>query len=81
MSECMQFAIQYIGDLSDDNLKDKEVGSVFDLLKTLKMLLRRCNMIEMGNTVDTLRLTTTLRMFRIPHFNAKMNALKEVCFV
>ena len=78
MSPCMHSAIAYIEKLSDDTLKDKEVGCVFDLLKTLKTLFRRCGLIEMTTEVDNLRLTTTLRMFKIPHYNAKMNALKEV---
>ena len=78
MSDCLQHALKFINDLGDSSLKDKEVGCVFDLLKTLKTLLRRCNMMDMATRVDTLRLTTTLRMFQIPHFNAKMNALKEV---
>ena len=30
--------------------------------------------------VDDLRLEVTLRMMKCPHFNAKMNALKEVKF-
>jgi ubiquitin carboxyl-terminal hydrolase 9/24 len=78
MSDCMQYAIKFIEKLTDENLKDKEVGCLFDLLKTLKTLLRRCNLIDTSLIVDTLRLTMTLRMFHIPHFNAKMNALKEV---
>ena len=78
MSECMHFAIRFVEELKDDALKDKEVGCVFDLLKTLKTLFRRCSMTEATFRVDTLRLTTTLRMFKIPHYNAKMNALKEV---
>ena len=32
----------------------------------------------MVTTVDNLRLETTIRMLNIAHFNAKMNALKEV---
>ena len=78
MSDCLQHALQFINDLSTNSLKDKEVGCVFDLLKTLKTLLRRCSMVDVTSKVDNLRLTTTLRMFQIPHFNAKMNALKEV---
>lgn len=72
----MQFALKYVEDLSDDALKDKEVGCIFDLLKTIKTLLRRCSVVE--TNVDSLRLSTTLRMFKIAHYNAKMNALKEV---
>ena len=78
MSECMHFAMKFVEDLKDSTLKDKEVGCVFDLLKTLKTLFRRCGMMEITNKVDGLRLTTTLRMFQFPHYNAKMNALKEV---
>lgn len=78
MGSCMQFALKYVEELSDDALKDKEVGCIFDLLKTIKTLLRRCSIVE--TNVDSLRLSTTLRMFTIPHFNAKMNALKEVWF-
>ncbi len=78
MAECMLFAMKFVEELKDDSLKDKEVGCVFDLLKTLKTLFRRCGMMETAIKVDTLRLTTTLRMFKTPHYNAKMNALKEV---
>ena len=78
MSDCMLFAMKFVEGLADDSLKDKEVGCVFDLLKTLKTLFRRCGMLHYTNKVDSLRLTTTLRMFQIPHYNAKMNALKEV---
>ena len=78
MSDCMLFAMKFVEGMTDDALKDKEVGCVFDLLKTLKTLFRRCGMLDYTNKVDTLRLTTTLRMFQIPHYNAKMNALKEV---
>ena len=81
MADCMQFALKYVEDLKDDSLKDKEVGCVFDLLKNLKTLLRRCSIPDTASNVDTLRLNTTLRMFNIPHFNAKMNALKEVQYV
>ena len=49
-----------------------------DLLKSLKSLLVRCSLWDMVGTVDTLRLETTIRMLNIAHFNAKMNALKEV---
>ena len=32
----------------------------------------------MVTTIDNIRLETTIRMLNIAHFNAKMNALKEV---
>lgn len=56
----------------------RQVGCVSDLLKSLKSLLVRCSLWDMVGTVDTLRLETTIRMLNIAHFNAKMNALKEV---
>ena len=71
-------AIRFIHTLSDDSLKDKEVGCVSDLLKSLKTLLLRCSIRDLASTVDDLRLDTTMRMLKTPHFNAKMNALKEV---
>lgn len=70
--------IKYVHSLSDDSLKNKEVGCVSDLLKSLKTLLLRCNVMEMVTTIDNIRLETTIRMLNISHFNAKMNALKEV---
>ena len=70
--------MRFIHELSDDKLKDKEVGCVSDLLKAIKALLVRCSLRELVTTVDNLRLDMTIRMLNIPHFNAKMNALKEV---
>lgn len=71
-------AIRFIHSLSDESLKDKEVGCVSDLLKSLKTLLLRCSIRDLASTVDDLRLDTTIRMLKTPHFNAKMNSLKEV---
>ena len=67
-----------MNDLSDESLKDKEVGCVSDLLKSLKTLFLRCSVRDVASTIDSLRLSTSIRMLNIPHFNAKMNALKEV---
>lgn len=55
------------------------VGDVFDLLTTLKLLCMRLwqNMVA---GVDDLRLEVALKMLKSPHFNAKMNSLKEVCY-
>lgn len=71
-------SIRFVHNLTDENLKDKEVGCVSDLLKSLKTLFLRCSVRDVAATIDTLRLSTTIRMLMIPHFNAKMNALKEV---
>ena len=34
---------------------------------------------NMVSAVDELRLEVALKMLKSPHFNAKMNSLKEVC--
>ena len=98
LSKCILQAMRYIHDLTEEELKEKEVlafghpirtcltstnvslqvGCVSDLLKSLKSVLSRCSLWDMVATVDNLRLDTTIRMLNIPHFNAKMNALKEV---
>lgn len=78
LSKSVVTAVKYIHNLTDDSLKNKEVGCVSDLLKSLKTLLLRCNLLEMVTTIDNIRLETTIRMLNIAHFNAKMNALKEV---
>lgn len=36
---------------------------------------------NMVSGVDELRLEVALKMLKSPHFNAKMNSLKEVCTV
>jgi len=51
---------------------------VSDLLHTLKTLCLHCWSVEDSLKIDKLRLDTTLKMLKTPHFNAKMNALKEV---
>ncbi len=78
LSKSVVRAVKFIHNLTDESLKNKEVGCVSDLLKSLKTLLLRCNLLEMVTTIDNIRLETTIRMLNIAHFNAKMNALKEV---
>lgn len=51
---------------------------MFDLLTTLKLLCMRLWQ-NMVSGVDELRLEVALKMLKSPHFNAKMNSLKEVC--
>ena len=51
---------------------------MFDLLTTLKLLCMRLWQ-NMVSGVDDLRLEVALKMLKSPHFNAKMNSLKEVC--
>ena len=55
----------------------QKIGSVSDLLTSMKMMSLH---LWPANTesLDELRLDVARRMLRSPHFNAKMNALKEV---
>ena len=53
---------------------------MFDLLTTLKLLCMRLWQ-NMVSGVDDMRLEVALKMLKSPHFNAKMNSLKEVCHV
>ena len=53
---------------------------MFDLLTTLKLLCMRLWQ-NMVSGVDDLRLEVALKMLKSPHFNAKMNSLKEVTAV
>ena len=52
---------------------------MFDLLTTLKLLCMRLWQ-NMVSGVDELRLDVALKMLKSPHFNAKMNSLKEVLY-
>ena len=76
--KCTVRAIKFVKDLSTESLKEKDVGCVSDLLRSVKSLLVRSTSWDLVSTVDSLRLEITTRMINIPHFNAKMNALKEV---
>lgn len=55
----------------------QKVGVVCELLASMKLL---CMALwpQQVDSIDQLRLDVVLGMIRSPHFNAKMNALKEV---
>ncbi|XP_062568779.1 ubiquitin carboxyl-terminal hydrolase 24-like [Saccostrea cucullata] len=73
----MEKTIKYIQNLEEKDLKEKKIGSVSDLLASMKLL---CIQMWPNHTesLDDLRLEVALRMLKSPHFNARMNALKEV---
>lgn len=73
----MEKTIRYIQNLEEKDLKEKKIGSVSDLLASMKLL---CIQMWPQHTesLDDLRLEVALRMLKSPHFNARMNALKEV---
>ena len=56
----------------------QEIGKVFDLLRTLKLL---CQVLwkDKLSYLDELHLGTLLNMLKSAHYNARMNSLKEVC--
>ena len=56
------------------------MGCVCDMLALMKSLCLHLWPNEVQN-IDELRLNMVLRMLKSPHFNAKMNSLKEVGFV
>ena len=68
--------------LSDDSLTScvfvlQKVGYVSDLLASMKLLCMYIWPTDI-DALDDLRLDVALRMLKSPHFNAKMNSLKEV---
>uniref|UniRef100_A0A2C9KAF6 Ubiquitinyl hydrolase 1 n=1 Tax=Biomphalaria glabrata TaxID=6526 RepID=A0A2C9KAF6_BIOGL len=73
----MEKAVKTIQALEEKDFKDKKIGSVSDLLSSMKLLCLQMWR-EDVDKLDDLRLDVTLRMLKSPHFNAKMNALKEV---
>ena len=76
--DCVTKSVKFVDGLTEADLKQKEVGSVSDLLKTLKTLCMRVWSHESAQKIDQVRLDITIRMLKTPHFNAKMNAMKEV---
>ncbi|GFQ83735.1 ubiquitin carboxyl-terminal hydrolase 24 [Trichonephila clavata] len=77
LSSCMEFAVQYIKSLSDNDIKSKNVCSISELLKSMKLLCLHLWPHQVALT-NSLCLEVILRMLKCPHFNARMNGLKEV---
>ncbi|CAK8688756.1 unnamed protein product [Clavelina lepadiformis] len=70
-------AVTYVRELSENDFKLKKLSSLSELLNAMKGVCRVMWSDDVS-FVDDLRLEVTLRMMKCPHFNAKMNALKEV---
>ncbi|KAF8763443.1 Ubiquitin carboxyl-terminal hydrolase 24 like protein [Argiope bruennichi] len=77
LSPCMDIAVRYIKSLSDNDIKSKSVCSISDLLKSMKVLCLHLWPHQVALT-NSLCLEVILRMLKCPHFNARMNGLKEV---
>ena len=75
---CMDKAFNYVKDMSDADIKNsKEIIALSDLLGAIKILCGRF-WPKHVDKCDDLRLDTICRMLKMPQFNSKMNALKEV---
>ncbi|CAL1268833.1 unnamed protein product [Larinioides sclopetarius] len=77
LSPCMDIAVRYIKSLSDNDIKSKNVCSISELLKSMKLLCLHLWPHQVALT-NSLCLEVILRMLKCPHFNARMNGLKEV---
>ncbi|XP_041474973.1 ubiquitin carboxyl-terminal hydrolase 24-like isoform X2 [Lytechinus variegatus] len=69
--------LKYVQDLKEHELKRKKTGSISELLTTMKSLCLYF-WVDDVKKVDDLRMSVALRMLNSPHFNAKMNSLKEI---
>lgn len=72
-----QTHIAYYQKESLTHVKIQNVGKVFELLATMKKLSATLWPGELDN-FHKLHLTVVLNMLKYPHFNSKMNSLKEV---
>ncbi|CAM1321691.1 USP24 (predicted) [Pycnogonum litorale] len=77
LSPFMENSVHVIVNLTDNDLKNKTVGYVTDVIYAIKTL---CVHLwpQQVDMLDKLRLDVILRMLKCNHFNARMNALKEV---
>jgi len=55
----------------------QKAASVGDMLATMKLICMRLSP-DYVHQIDNLRFNVILRMLKSEHFNARMNALKEV---
>eukprot|EP00090_Calanus_glacialis_P047045 TRINITY_DN9530_c0_g1_i3.p1 TRINITY_DN9530_c0_g1~~TRINITY_DN9530_c0_g1_i3.p1 ORF type:complete len:2633 (-),score=502.34 TRINITY_DN9530_c0_g1_i3:271-7929(-) len=77
LSSCMEFAFKFVENLGESELKSKDINYISDLCYSLKVLC--CNFWpQHAADCDKSRLEIINRMLRTPHFNCRMNGLKEV---
>ncbi|XP_071490931.1 ubiquitin carboxyl-terminal hydrolase 24-like [Diadema antillarum] len=77
MGQVEKQVLKYVQDLKEHELKRKKTGNISELLTTMKLLCLHF-WVDDVKRVDDLRLSVALRMLNSPHFNAKMNSLKEI---
>ena len=61
------------------DFRSKHAGRVFELLATMKRLAVSVGPAHELVDMQRLHLCVALNMLKYPHYNAKMNALKEIC--
>uniref|UniRef100_A0A7M5XH66 ubiquitinyl hydrolase 1 n=1 Tax=Clytia hemisphaerica TaxID=252671 RepID=A0A7M5XH66_9CNID len=69
--------VQFVSQMEADDMKDKDVDKVYDLLRSLRKV---CDVLWADKTsnIVELHLSTILKMLQLPQFNPRMNALKEL---
>ena len=77
LSSCMDHAFKYIENLGEQELKSKDINFISDLCSCLKIL---CSSFwpQHAMDCDKARFDIINRMLKTPHFNCRMNGLKEV---
>ena len=77
LSPCMDAAFKYIQNIGETELKSKDINFISDLCSSLKILC--CQFWpQHASDCDKSRFEIITRMLRTPHFNCRMNGLKEV---
>lgn len=66
-----------VNSFDEDDYKCKNISKVFDLLFTVKKIIGRFWPEDLER-FHALHLKLVLSMLKYPHFNSKMNSLKEV---
>lgn len=79
IDEAMNKVQSLLLNLTNDHLREKRIDVAFKCLESCKILAPRF-FPGKDDEVDNIRLRLVLKMLKSIHFNAKMNALREVCF-
>jgi ubiquitin carboxyl-terminal hydrolase 9/24 len=77
MSFVAQTSVEFVKNMTEEEMKGKDADKVFDLVGTLHII---CKALWPDKTsiIDDVHLQIILRMLKVQHFNARMYALKEL---
>jgi len=78
LTPCLKQAFKFSRDIDEEILKSKDMNYLHDLCHSLKMLCHH-HYPAHETECDNVRLQIINRMLRTPHYNCRMNGLKEVC--